>query len=315
MSNDTRRNAHASGTGADAKRTTMGATVRLSTRTLVAATAGLAASFLALGAAGAGASPPPGPPAPHAGAPAAVSATGSVPAGVRLDPGDLSGDLFGEAVAVSGSTAAVGSPGTSVDGVSFAGQVYLYTHGHQGWSSFPTATLDPPAPATDAEYGLTVALSNTVLVVGEPLVGPAQQGDVFVYVKGTKGWPTTPTTTLPDPVGPGGLFGDVVVISGNTIVVGAPGGELDSPGTPSAVYLYTKGKHGYSTTPSVTFADPSGGGNDDFGKAVAITGSTLVVGESFGPPGRWPCLHLHQGHVVADDTHGDPPRVRHLPTL
>jgi hypothetical protein len=71
-------------------------------------------------------------------------------------------------------------------------------------------------------------------------------------------------------------FGYSVAVSGTIAVVGAvntnPGG---------AVYIYLRGKSGWSTTPATTLFDPDAVLGDAFGSVVAISGTTILVG-AFG---------------------------------
>jgi hypothetical protein len=71
-------------------------------------------------------------------------------------------------------------------------------------------------------------------------------------------------------------FGYSVAVSGTTAIVGAPGFNSFA----GAAYIYTEGPAGWPTTPSVTLPDPGNRSFDDFGKAVAIRGSAVIVGGS-----------------------------------
>ena len=79
-------------------------------------------------------------------------------------------------------------------------------------------------------------------------------------------------------------FGYAAAISGSTAVVGAPG----ATGYGEA-YIFERGRSGWSTTPAVTLDNPNG--VPYFGNAVAISGSTIVVGaygisgDGQAPPG------------------------------
>ena len=88
-----------------------------------------------------------------------------------------------------------------------------------------------------------------------------------------------PTATLSDPEAtPGDLFGlsAGVSVSGTTVVIGAPGAN-----SVGAVYIYVKGRTGWSTTPTTTLSDPAATEGDEFGVAVAVSrwsALTAVVG-------------------------------------
>lgn len=139
------------------------------------------------------------------------------------------------------------------------------------------ATLHDPAATTGDEFGLRVAISGNTAVVGAPQTGTAG-GDVYIYAKGSSGWPTTPTLTLPDPPKLNGdFFGASVAISGTTIVVGAPSNATSSAG-PGTAYVYVKGASGWRTTPTVALHDPAATSRDEFGASVAVSGNYAMVG-------------------------------------
>ena len=188
------------------------------------------------------------------------------------DPGNTQFDFFGSSVATAeGRNIVVGSAAAYPG----AGSAYIYTKGTTGWPKKPTATLADPAATAGDSFGGAVAVSATTAVVG------AYNGDAaYVYVKGSSGWPTSPTTSLADPGGQSyDFFGfSVAIDESSTIVVGA-----NSTNTVGAAYIYSRGTSGWPSTPTTTLADPPQTTNDDFGYAVAVDGSNLVVG-SDGPP-------------------------------
>jgi FG-GAP repeat protein len=83
--------------------------------------------------------------------------------------------------------------------------------------------------------------------------------------------------SLSDPAGMSNdLFGVSTSLSGKTLLVGAYGTSASR----GAAYLYMKGSNGWSTTPSVTFQDPSADPGDRFGGNVALSKSVAVIGAS-----------------------------------
>src|ERR1700722_10188048 len=176
---------------------------------------------------------------------AAASASKGVSIGKLLvtlqDPSASSVDYFGASLAISGSTAVVGSPGTQA----LAGAAYVYVDSGPGWQTEPTATLADP-PAKDHDYfGKSVAVSNKTIVVGAPGT-KTNAGAVYIYVNGTSGWPTTPTSVLTDPKATAGDdFGRSVAVSGKTIVVGG----VDPSGRIGTAYIYTKEGSSWPSAP------------------------------------------------------------------
>jgi hypothetical protein len=97
--------------------------------------------------------------------------------------------------------------------------------------------------------------------------------NVYVYTKGTSGWPSVPTVTIPDPGSiPEDNFGAAVSVSGNVIAVGDAGTEV--------VYLYGQLDHAWLPAPEATIPDPGPNPVDDtFGHDVSVYGATLIVGD------------------------------------
>lgn len=94
--------------------------------------------------------------------------------------------------------------------------------------------------------------------------------------------PTISQTALLTGTGPSGGFVGAVAVSGSTIVAGAPNPRGVGPG---AVYVFTEPPSGWANatqTAQLTASDTDP--NGDFGTAVAVSGSTIVVGD-FGHTG------------------------------
>jgi hypothetical protein len=228
------------------------------------------------------------------------------------DPGGGSGDEFGYSVAVSGSTAVAGVPGTnSFTGTAYAfalpsqqaeltaphhaahdgfgysvavsgstavvgayaknsgtGAAYVFVRSGSTWSQ--QAELSDPGGAADDGFGSSVALSGSTAVVGTPGQNSAT-GAAYVYVRTGSIWSRQAELTTPGDA-PGDDFGASVAISGSTAVAGAPG---TTSGT-GAAYVFTRSAGTWSR--QATLTSPGTAPGDIFGTAVAISGSTAVVG-------------------------------------
>jgi hypothetical protein len=109
------------------------------------------------------------------------------------DPKASASDFFGARVEVSGAIAVVGSPGDS----DLSGAAYTYVKSAGGWPTTPTITLSDPGVTAGDQFGRSVAVSGTRIVVGG--VDPSgATGMAYIYMKGPSRWPTTPTTTISD---------------------------------------------------------------------------------------------------------------------
>jgi FG-GAP repeat len=175
-------------------------------------------------------------PATYASAAPSLSAL-SIARGTLLatmaDPGATASDYVGYATAMSHTTAVVGPVGANMD----EGTVYIFEKGRSGWPSTPTASLTDPAATANDEFGFSVAVatSGTTVIVGAPNTN-SNEGAVYIYEKGTSGWPSTPTVTLTDPTpAQGDFFGYSVAVSKWTAMTASSARPVlaRTPGRPS----------------------------------------------------------------------------------
>jgi hypothetical protein len=175
-------------------------------------------------------------------------------------PSGSLGGHFGTSVALSGSTAVVGAPGTA----SGTGAAYVFTRSGSTWPL--QAILIASDNAANDVFGSSVAVAGSTAVVGAPEHGP--NGSAYVFVRSGSTWRQQDELTAPSG-SLGGVFGTSVALSGSTAVVGAPG---TASGT-GAAYVFTRSG---STWPGQAILTGAAGGN--FGSSVALSGSTAVVG-------------------------------------
>ncbi len=202
-------------------------------------------------------------------------ASPTVPVAILRNPSPASGDWFGRVVALSGARAVVGAPGDNT-GATDAGSAYVYDLSGET-PALPLATLNNPAPATTDQFGLAVAVSGSRVAVGAQLddAGAADAGSVYVYDFGNGPGVLEQSLANPEPAA-NDRFGGAAALHGSTLVVGAHLNDsvvADS----GAFYSYDLA----SATPASpvlarTEAGPSW--QDQFGQAVAISGTRMVVG-------------------------------------
>jgi FG-GAP repeat len=191
-------------------------------------------------------------------------------------PSPTESGFFGGSLAVQGSTVVVGAMGENVSGKFGAGAVYLFRATTGGL----LRTLTSPNAQIDGGFGAAVAISGKVVVVGAPeenVTGEAAAGRAYVFsTSGT----LLATLTSPSPE-KSGCFGAAVAVSKSTVVVGAPCETVSAQVDAGQVYLFR-----LPGTLLHTLASPDAlyYGKDTrsyFGSAVALSGSTLVVGAPF----------------------------------
>jgi hypothetical protein len=184
----------------------------------------------------------------------------------QLTPGDGSaGDEYGAAVAISGSTAVVGSWKHD----STAGTVYIYVKSAGVWSQ--QAELTEPGGETAGDYfGDSVAIDKNIVVVGA-FGRNSGLGEAYVYVRTGSTWAEGAALTPSNGTASDG-FGVSVGVSGNTVVVGA--NQLND--LTGAAYVYAKSGGTWVQKAELTASD--GQDNDTFGYPVSISGNLILVG-------------------------------------
>ena len=182
-------------------------------------------------------------------------------------------DEFGASVAIQGDRLAVGAPGDD-EKARQAGSAYVFQRTAKGWRE--EARLIAEDGRANSLFGQAIALDGDRAVVGapgDPNRGK-QAGAAYVYVRTPKGWRSEGKLRAPD----GGairFFGAAVSISGNRILVGSYGVDHKGPRT-GAAYMFRRGGAGWSFGAKLTAGDARE--HDNFGGAVGISGSHLVVG-------------------------------------
>ena len=130
-------------------------------------------------------------------------------------------------------------------------------------------------------YGATVSISGETVVVGSPLdEGPDDgildnRGSAYVFVRSGASWSQQARLAASD-AATNDQFGSSVAISGETIVVGAPGADIGANENQGAAYTFVRGGASWSQQAKLTAGDGEAG--ELFGLPVAISGGTVAVG-------------------------------------
>ncbi|MEM6749731.1 MAG: dockerin type I domain-containing protein [Planctomycetota bacterium] len=177
------------------------------------------------------------------------------------------GDQFGYAVAISGTTALVGS-WLDDDGGSGSGSAYLFDTTTGGLISKLTA----PDAAGGDRFGWSVAISGTTALVGSHLDDDDGTNSGSAYLFDTTTGGLIRKLTAPD-AALGDQFGWSVAVSGTTALVGSYR-DADNGGSSGSAYLFD------TTTGGLLhkLVAPDGAGIDFFGWSVALSGTTALVG-------------------------------------
>lgn len=187
----------------------------------------------------------------------------------RLTASDAAAtDYFGFAVALDGSTAAVGAYGADAGGKKDSGAVYIFTNSNGVWSQ--VAKLTASDAAVGDQFGVSVALQNGNLVVGAHQKN-SQAGAAYVFTGSGASWTERKILT-------GGAresFGAAVAIDDSTIVVGAPAANSNI----GAAYVFVGTDSVWLQQARLTPADGATG--DAFGLHVAVSGDQALISSEY----------------------------------
>jgi len=189
-------------------------------------------------------------------------------------------DAFGNSVAISGDTIVVGAPGAALGDVAAEGKAYVFVRPSGGWAGVlhENAQLGNflAAGATGPDgLGFSVSISGDTVVAGAP-ESFSQSGLVFVFVEpGATGWTSTIAPSAFLEASSGDHLGFSAAISGDTVVAGAT--YFSETGS---AFVWVRPTGGWSDvlleSADLLPSAPSPGG--EFGRSVAIDGTTAVVG-------------------------------------
>jgi FG-GAP repeat len=179
-------------------------------------------------------------------------------------------DEDGFSVALDGSTALVGAPTNNLD----QGAAYVFTQSGGVWTQ--QAKLVASDGLSTDEFGYAVALQGTTAVIGAPFAttSVAEAGLVYVFTQSGGVWTQATELSQTAPTG-SDRFGISVALSGTTAVVGAPGHRIGLNNGAGAAYVLTGSGSSWTGFPAISAAD--GAASDQFGTAVALSGTTLAV--------------------------------------
>jgi FG-GAP repeat len=179
-------------------------------------------------------------------------------------------DQLGDPVVFLDNTAAVGAIGVKKS----SGAAYIFAFTGKGFVR--RASIADPADRTGDIFGYSIALSDSksgmTMVVGTPNAA-SRHGAVYVYVRSGPAWHRQAILPDPDTQGVYPEYGYAVAISGNTLLVGSI-----NEGTNGQGVVYSYERAGGTWRLHQTIVDPLGKTNDNFGIALAMSGTTVVIG-------------------------------------
>jgi hypothetical protein len=183
-------------------------------------------------------------------------------------------DNYGFSVGPDGNTAVIGAPNRGAfvgDPFGEVGAAYVYTRSGTTWSQQAILTQTHPPGETGDFFGFSVAVSGDTVLIGAA-GADVNEGAVFQYARAGTNWSET-AKLLGSDSGPGDNFGWDVALSGDTALIGAPRNSAASPGS---AYVFADSGSGF--VQQAELAPPDSQGGDLFGRSVALSGRTALVG-------------------------------------
>jgi hypothetical protein len=183
-------------------------------------------------------------------------------------------DLFGSSVAISGSTAVVGSPQEDPGNISNAGSAYVFTSSNDTWS-YHSKLVASDAAGSD-NFGVSVDILSTRIVVGASGASAA-----YTFNFRNPNWEQEAILVGTDTLSDDG-FGRSVALNGDRCVVGANNADPNAASNAGAAYVFKYTTPAWSQEGKLIASDAAAGAQ--FGWDVAISGSTVAVGAYFADP-------------------------------
>lgn len=171
---------------------------------------------------------------------------------------DTTGDNFGSAIALSGTTAVIGAPGDG--GGAHPGAAWLL----ERTGMWVATRLERPT-GTPGQFGHSVALSASQLAVGAPATDTGTVAGAVVLYQRDGSMPVSVTHVDAEA---DDLFGASVALSDSALLVGAPGDDRMGTNAGAAYPFDLAGVAGTPLRPAST---------SDFGRSVALDAAGLVA--------------------------------------
>ncbi len=188
------------------------------------------------------------------------------------------GDDFGRSAGISGDTVVIGAP---VFSANRSGSAYVFIRPSGGWAGTLTETAKLVASDSGGAgdfFGVSAGISGNTIVSGAAFHN-SNQGALYIFTEPAGGWHETLTETARLTASDGNWndrLGVSAGISGDTVVGGA---DLFDNGK-GAAYRFDRPQDGWSgvLTETARLTATEAMANDNFGYAVAVSGSTTAIG-------------------------------------
>jgi hypothetical protein len=190
------------------------------------------------------------------------------------------GDSFGKSVALVGNTIFVTAITAAVNGNNSQGAVYVFARKNGSWVQ--TQKLTAKDGAAFDEMGWSIAAAGDTMIVSSnnaAINGNARQGAAYVFTEANGRWTQTQKLAANDGAA-GDDFSRAIAMEGTTALIGAIGATINGNSSQGAVYVFKQNQGVWSQTQKLVAND--GTANSNFGQALAVSGSTALIGAPKG---------------------------------
>ncbi|HEY6402204.1 MAG TPA: putative Ig domain-containing protein, partial [Blastocatellia bacterium] len=187
-------------------------------------------------------------------------------------PDGAASDRFGASVAIDADTIVTGAPYHDVGPNTDQGATYVFARSGENWNQRQKLTAQNGA--ANANFGASVAIDADTIVAGAPNHSESagnNRGAAYVFAFEDAYWTQKAKLTAPD----GAMFdafGASVAIDAGTAVIGAWGADRGS----GAAHVFARSGAKWSRLQRLVADD--GAPSVFFGKSVAISGNTMMIG-------------------------------------
>ena len=216
------------------------------------------------------------------------------------NPSASADDDFGVSIALSGNRVLIGAPDDNTAGFG-VGRAYLF----DATTGELLHIIDDPTPTDNDGFGRSVALEGDRVLISDR--GDDTQGEGVGQVHLFDATDGKRLQTFDDPTATSfNGFGASIAISGDLVLIGAPGDALDPLGPVGQAHLFDAATGALRQT----FNDPELTSLDGFGLSVALSGDRVLIGEanelllglSYTQPVDESLLPVGQAHLFDADT-------------
>jgi hypothetical protein len=183
-------------------------------------------------------------------------------------------DIFGYSIALSSDTLLVSAPRDDAGTVIDQGSAYVFLRNGTNWAFQQKLTFGNGFGGT--YFGISVALDGETAVIGTNYdITQTNPSVAYVFTRNGANWSLQQTLTANDATAHSG-FGGAVALRGDTIVVGAYNVSVGMQTGVGAAYVFTRSGGSWSQQQKLLANDGAQG--DGFGRGVALSGDSLLVG-------------------------------------